>query len=291
MPRHKDNIVVSCTRDGYETSNEVLIASFTGATFGNLLVGGFVGVVIDASSGANNKYPEQVVIVMTPSIFSDAVARDAYYDGVKSRLSATADAEIRRITTNCSSTGKELCQIEARQIGEARDQALAGIDSKRLAARIGPGASAATAVTEPRRPAESEARARAVVAAPPVATAATTTAAAPAGPFDGNYSGPFVFVGGQASFGAAFGRSVSVRVLDGNGTGTLNTPHCGSAPVSLTISPAGDITGQVSGFDLECSRLSQSIQGRATGGQLEITFEGIPAARGRATLTRGVAGQ
>ena len=65
VPRHKDNIVVSCALDGYEQSNEVLASSFSGATFGNLLLGGIVGVVIDASSGANNKYPERIVVVMT----------------------------------------------------------------------------------------------------------------------------------------------------------------------------------------------------------------------------------
>lgn len=136
VPRHKDNIVVSCTRDGYETSNEILAASFSGATFGNLLLGGFVGVVIDASSGANNKYPERVVIVLTPAIFPDPVARDTYYAGVKSRLQATADTEIKRINANCSSTGKELCQTEVKQIGEARDKALADIENKRLAAKV-----------------------------------------------------------------------------------------------------------------------------------------------------------
>src|SRR5262245_43478007 len=41
VPRHKDNIVVSCALDGYEQSNEVIASSFSGATFGNLLLGGF----------------------------------------------------------------------------------------------------------------------------------------------------------------------------------------------------------------------------------------------------------
>ena len=94
IPRHKDNIVVSCTRDGYETSNEVLAANFSGATFGNLLLGGFVGVVIDASSGANNKYPEKITVILTPATFPSEAARDLYFDGVKSRLSATTEAEV-----------------------------------------------------------------------------------------------------------------------------------------------------------------------------------------------------
>ena len=138
VPRHKDNIVVSCALDGYEQSNEVLASSFSGATFGNLLLGGIVGVVIDASSGANNKYPERIVVVMTPSIFPNDGARDAYYASLKGRLEDAANAEIKRINTNCSSTGKELCSIEARQVGEARDKAVAAVEQKRLAAKVVP---------------------------------------------------------------------------------------------------------------------------------------------------------
>ena len=114
----------------------MLASSFTGATFGNLLLGGFVGVVIDASSGANNKYPERIVVVMTPSTFPNDGTRDAYYAALKARLQDAANAEIKRINTNCSSTGKELCSIEARQVGEARDKAVAAVEQKRLAAKV-----------------------------------------------------------------------------------------------------------------------------------------------------------
>lgn len=134
-------------------------------------------------------------------------------------------------------------------------------------------------------------QARAAVAMAPAAISApvtpvAATVAPAAGPFDGGYSGPFVFSGGAASVGPAFGRSVSVRVLNGTGTGTIESVHCGSAPVSLVISPSGDITGQASSFDLNCSKITQSIQGRAAGGQLDLTFDGLPLARGRATLIR-----
>jgi len=138
VPRHKDNIVVSCALDGYDQSNEVLASSFSGATFGNLLLGGFVGVVIDASSGANNKYPERVNVVMTPAAFPDDGARDAYYAGLRKRLEDAADTEIKRINDNCSSTGKELCQIEIKQIREARDKAVVAIEQKRLVAKVSP---------------------------------------------------------------------------------------------------------------------------------------------------------
>ena len=137
--RHKDSIVVSCALDGYEPSNEVLAASFTGLTLGNLILpGGMVGVMIDASTGANNKYPERIVVVMTPANFPNAPTRDAYYAGVKARLEDAATAQVRRITGNCPAPGSELCRLEVKQVGEARDKAVADVELKRLAARVVP---------------------------------------------------------------------------------------------------------------------------------------------------------
>ena len=138
IPRHKDNIVVSCTLEGYETSNEMLASNFSGVTFGNLLLGGLVGVVIDASSGANNKYPEKVTVILTPATFPSEAARDLYFDGVQSRLSATMEAEVKRLDATCSSNMRDLCRTEAKQILEARDKALIDLDRKRLAAKVVP---------------------------------------------------------------------------------------------------------------------------------------------------------
>jgi hypothetical protein len=138
IPRHKDNIVVSCALDGYETSNEILASNFSGVTFGNLLLGGFVGVVIDASSGANNKYPEKITVILTPATFPSDAARDLYFDGVKSRLSSMTEAEVKRLDATCSSNTRDLCRSETKQILEARDKALIELDRKRLAAKVMP---------------------------------------------------------------------------------------------------------------------------------------------------------
>jgi hypothetical protein len=138
LARSKETVILSCNLEGYEQSNEVLVASFTGATVGNILLGGLVGVAIDAASGANNKYPERVMVVLTPASFPSDEARDAHYAGIRQRIEAGAKAEIDLINTRCSSTGQELCRIETRQIAEARDKALADLDRRRLAAKVVP---------------------------------------------------------------------------------------------------------------------------------------------------------
>jgi hypothetical protein len=116
----------------------VLSSKFTGATVGNILLGGIVGVVVDAASGANNKYPERVTIVMTPIAFSNVAARDAHFDGVKKRLQDASEAELKRIRGTCNSTARELCREEEKPVVEARNRALEEIERKRLTAKIDP---------------------------------------------------------------------------------------------------------------------------------------------------------
>ncbi|WP_421995025.1 hypothetical protein [Reyranella sp.] len=138
LPRSKDNVVIKCTLDGYQESDELMVSSFSGATVGNILLGGLVGIAIDAASGANNKYPERVTVVLTPASFPSDEARDAHFAGIRSRIEQGAAAEIKLVNERCGGTGRELCNIEIKQIGDARDKALADLDRRRLAARIVP---------------------------------------------------------------------------------------------------------------------------------------------------------
>ncbi|TAJ82151.1 hypothetical protein [Reyranella sp.] len=138
VARSKDDVIVSCTREGYEQSNEVLVSSFTGATVGNLLLGGLVGVMVDAASGANNKYSDRVLVVLTPASFPTDEARDAHFAGIKSRIEEGANAEIKTIETRCNSGNRELCTIELKKLADARDKALADLDRRRLGAKVIP---------------------------------------------------------------------------------------------------------------------------------------------------------
>ncbi len=178
LSRSKESVVVSCTLKDYEQSNEVLLASFTGATVGNIIAGGVVGIIVDAASGANNKYPDRVMVVMTPANFPDDAARDAHFAGIKSRVEAGADAEIKLIQSRCSSTNREICTIEVKQLTDARDKALADLDRKRLAARVGGGVGAVTPM--PPSPAVSQAATASV--APASVMTASVAPAPPAGP-------------------------------------------------------------------------------------------------------------
>jgi hypothetical protein len=60
---HRD-IGIACQADGRQNASGVLASQLQAMTAGNLLLGGVVGVAIDAASGASARYPENFTIAL-----------------------------------------------------------------------------------------------------------------------------------------------------------------------------------------------------------------------------------
>lgn len=58
------NIV--CTKAGYERGVVSVDENVSGATFGNIILGGGIGIFVDAASGAAQNYPDKVIVWMKP---------------------------------------------------------------------------------------------------------------------------------------------------------------------------------------------------------------------------------
>jgi hypothetical protein len=58
----KNDLTVTCTKDGFQPGSQVAVSKFGGATFGNLVLGGGVGAIVDAASGANYYYDSPMTI-------------------------------------------------------------------------------------------------------------------------------------------------------------------------------------------------------------------------------------
>jgi hypothetical protein len=58
----KHDLEITCAKDGYQPGKQVATAKFGGATFGNILAGGIIGVGIDAASGANYYYENPLTV-------------------------------------------------------------------------------------------------------------------------------------------------------------------------------------------------------------------------------------
>lgn len=65
--KSRHDLNVTCTKEGYQPATVAASSKFTGATFGNVIAGGVVGVVVDAASGANNRYPSEVRLDLVES--------------------------------------------------------------------------------------------------------------------------------------------------------------------------------------------------------------------------------
>jgi hypothetical protein len=60
LDKSKNDLAVTCSKDGFQTATVNHAPSFSGATFGNIIAGGVVGVIVDAASGANYSYPDDI---------------------------------------------------------------------------------------------------------------------------------------------------------------------------------------------------------------------------------------
>ena len=66
VQRSKEDVIVRCTKDGYQEATSVIPSNFEGWTVGNLLLGGVIGLGVDAATGAINEYPNAFQVPMQP---------------------------------------------------------------------------------------------------------------------------------------------------------------------------------------------------------------------------------
>jgi len=60
----KNDLAIVCKHDGYQDAKTILPSHFNGATVGNVIAGGVIGIGIDAATGANYNYPDSVNVPM-----------------------------------------------------------------------------------------------------------------------------------------------------------------------------------------------------------------------------------
>lgn len=137
VDKSKNNIAVLCSKEDHETSAGTLASSFESMTFGNVLIGGFVGLAIDASSGALNKYPASITITVPPISFPTAAARDSFYDSLKTQVNEQATKAIANVKSTCGSADSSECKSDIAVIETSRDAELSDLEAKRLRAKIG----------------------------------------------------------------------------------------------------------------------------------------------------------
>jgi hypothetical protein len=66
LPKSKHNVAVTCRAQCYQDGVATLASHTEVMTAGNVLFGGFIGLGVDAASGAMNKYDPGVEVTMSP---------------------------------------------------------------------------------------------------------------------------------------------------------------------------------------------------------------------------------
>ena len=78
FPRSKKTLTFECNKAGFQTGTESVVGRVEGTTAGNVLIGGGIGVGVDALTGAIYKYPDTVSITLVPvgsTTVSEPIAR------------------------------------------------------------------------------------------------------------------------------------------------------------------------------------------------------------------------
>jgi len=75
MPRGNAPLTVTCKKPGYKPATFVVEEGMAGATMGNVILGGGIGFIFDAASGAAQRYPDEVVVWLEPEEWSDEASK------------------------------------------------------------------------------------------------------------------------------------------------------------------------------------------------------------------------
>lgn len=78
VKRHASTIQVTCRKDGHEEAKVIMASRYETASGGNVILGGVIGVIVDASTGASNRYDQYVMVrlpAMSPADQAAAAAR------------------------------------------------------------------------------------------------------------------------------------------------------------------------------------------------------------------------
>lgn len=136
VEKSKDNISIACTKAEHLDGAGALASEFEGMTFGNILFGGIIGVAVDSASGAMNKYPASVTIVMPPEKFNDTASRDAFFSRQIARANSEASNALLDIAKNCNPNERD-CAALKKAVEESRDRQIEEFERQRDTTVIG----------------------------------------------------------------------------------------------------------------------------------------------------------
>ncbi|TAG47688.1 MAG: hypothetical protein EAZ30_09135 [Betaproteobacteria bacterium] len=71
VPKAAGDAGIECKKDGMPDGKAILISRVGAATFGNVLIGGGVGIIVDQATGKAYNFPEWIRVVMGKTLTFD----------------------------------------------------------------------------------------------------------------------------------------------------------------------------------------------------------------------------
>lgn len=69
--RSNSDLKITCKKEGQPTASASATSRVTGSMFGNILLGGGIGAIVDHSNGSAYNYPEWMKLIMGESLVFD----------------------------------------------------------------------------------------------------------------------------------------------------------------------------------------------------------------------------
>jgi hypothetical protein len=66
LDKSSSPLPITCTKECYVMGSSIIPSGTEAMAAGNVVFGGFIGLGVDAATGAMNKYPDIVTVAMTP---------------------------------------------------------------------------------------------------------------------------------------------------------------------------------------------------------------------------------
>ena len=126
-------LAVDCKKEGHTDVQMNVRSGFQPITLGNILIGGGIGLIIDAGTGAMAQYPKSVSLSLVPASFTSTKDRDTYFDA---RV-AVVDAETAKAIDEAKSKCQPLaCDAAIAALEAERKQRLEALEARRSSVAV-----------------------------------------------------------------------------------------------------------------------------------------------------------
>ena len=137
LPAKAAPITVICEAESHRREVAYLDTEADGWIFGNILLGGGIGVLIDGATGAGQEFPERVFLPLEPEVFESVEARDRWYATRREEVEDRWQDEIDAAEGRCEDRSRETpCEPRTQSLEEQRDAELQKLEARRLAAGV-----------------------------------------------------------------------------------------------------------------------------------------------------------